>query len=158
MNPQTRSLLVIGFIALVGLGALALMASQYSSILEERPGAAPTAQANHERDTPSTLDRQSGALASVDRFIEARRRIKRALSTSDAPSEPEDASRRLLAARERALVGVGWSLEDYAAVRELYRDWRDQRAGVMGPIVDAFELRIDQLREVELGSFESFDV
>jgi len=158
MNPQTRSLLVIGFIALVGLGALALMASQYSSILEERPGAVPAAQANHEREIPSTLNRQSGALASVDRFIETRRRIKRALPTSDAPSEPEEAARRLLAARQRALSGVGWSLEDYVAVRELYRDWRDQRAGVMGPIVDAFELRIDQLREVELGPFEPLDV
>jgi hypothetical protein len=134
------------------------MASQYNSILEERPGAAPEGQANHERETPSTLDRQSAALASVDRFIEARRRIKRTLPTSGAPSEPEDAARLLLAARERALSGVGWSLEDYAAVRELYRDWWDQRAGVMGPIVDAFELRIDQLREVELGPFEPLDV
>jgi len=160
MNPQTRSLLVAGFVALMGVGALALMAGRYNAILERSAGSAPVGQSDARGDDPSTGRPDAGALASVDRFIEARRRIKQALSSLEseaAPSAPDVATGRLLAARERAVSDVGWSLEEYAALRELYRDWRGQRAGVMGPIVAAFDLRLNRLLEVELGPYEELD-
>jgi hypothetical protein len=161
MSPQTRSLLVIGFFALMGVGALAFIAGRYNAILERRSGTAPVTQTDALGSNPSTRRPEAGALATVDRFIDTRRRIKQALPPLEPgalASAPDAASARLKVARERAVSEVGWSLEDYAALREVYRDWRGQRAGVMGPIVAAFELRIERLLEVELGPYEALDI
>jgi hypothetical protein len=155
MSRETRTILVLLAVSLLGISALALMAHRYGKLLEHRTrpsGAPPASLSTQPRTSPTWTP--DGAQASVDTFIEVRRDMRRELS---AESERRPRGRTVREARQRALSATGMTEEEYATVRGLYRAWRLGRLERSSAVAGAFERRRTELGELDLGAYEGLD-
>lgn len=145
MTPQSRSLLFLSLLASGGAITLSLMAGRYARILQQ--------QAESAELEPTAFD-AGDALRQVDRFIAVRRAVRQAADIEGSRLSPEQLMRE---ARERALSATGLDPKHYAAIRRLYRQWKNGRHDPTHPVLAALELRRVSLRRVDLGSHERFD-
>jgi hypothetical protein len=136
MHHTTRTLLILIFVAVAGVGALGYGAYRYARILEGR--------------MPSTtsLERR------VDAFIEVRRGMRSVIDGWGGGPAQADA---LMLARDRAILMNRVDPGEYAAVRRQYRAWRAGQLRAGTPMAAALERRRQELARVDLGSYESLD-
>jgi hypothetical protein len=123
--------------------ALSSMAQRYGRILDSGAGS-------------GSADTRSAALRQVDRFIDVRKAMIRALEGREGtPAVPV-----MRAARDRALFEARLDIEDYREVRDGYRAWTSGGSVSDGPraeLVEAFESRREELAAVDLEAYEGWD-
>ena len=134
MSRQSRTLLVLVGLGLIGLSLLAYMAHRYGKIAERRG--------------PEIEQ----ALAQVERFIVVRRAMRLSLDTG----EIEDLGDTLRRSRDQALEPARLDPATYATLRSFYREWkRGKLAGTS--MAAAFEMRRAELKRLDLGEGELLD-
>ena len=139
--------------AFVSVLMLSMMARRYVKILELPP----TQGLQRESEAPVSFPRATAeALASVDAFLRVRRAVHAAMLGAPQPSGAAQLP-RLRKARDLALQRHTVDRVEYLRVRSAYRSWRSG-SGAGDDLHDALEKRRLQLREVDLGPHERFDL
>ena len=136
MSPQSRSLLAILAMAIVGVVALGYLANRYTKIA---------------RTTGPAIEQ---ALQRVDAFIVVRRAIRLEIESIGERAPHEDSLRRV---RDGALTDSGMDPAQYAEIRTLYRKWRSGRLHGGMPMARAMERRKAELSQLDLGAYELLD-
>jgi len=167
MSRETRLVVTLVAIAVVGVTALAVVANQYRKRV-----ALPSSTDSTPGDSAATR-----AARLVDGFVEARRAVHVVVAKSPGTMRQLTAavtgdfsrvkgqqmrpSREIVIeyriARYDAFTGKGLTYEDYVAVRTAWRTWSEG-----GPVPDAslaaaFEARRADLDQAGLGEFEPYD-
>jgi len=153
MTRSSRTLIVIGGMALVSVLMLSMMARRYVKILDVQP------MQGQQRESSATLPLPPAtpeALADVDAFILVRRAVRAAMLGNVQPSGAAQLP-RLRLARDQALQRHGVDRIEYLKVRSAYRSWRSG-SPADDDLNDALEARRPLLREVDLGPHERFDL
>ena len=135
MNRETRTLLVLSLLAILGVSSLGYLAQRYSKMALQRAPAV------------------SQALVQVDAFIRVRRVLRLTIDTAT----PATLDESLRTARDRAIADVGLEPARYEEIREAYRQWRRGRLGLATPIGAALQRRGEELMLLDLGDYEVFD-
>ena len=136
MHHTTRTLSILGTIAIGGVVALGYGAHRYSRVLERR------------------LPEDGPVRAQVEAFIAVRRGMRAAIDAAGTGARPVEG---LLAARERALAVGPLDTRAYDELRRAYRAWRAGRLRASAPLGAAFERQRRELDRVDLGVYESLD-
>ena len=168
MSRQGRTVVVIGIIAVAGIGLLALLANRYGGLLSKGETAA-ALEKDAGGGTGEGLDRE------LDVFLAARREIRRNLEAEYGPIEPrrergkvrhanavqDQAMFRALVgirlARDEKLAAAGIPAERYAAIRQAYRLWMDGKKAQDAVLEAAFDRRADEMLTADLAGYEPFD-
>jgi hypothetical protein len=159
-------LLVLVVLAFGGVTVLMLMAQRYSSLRTgraENEAVASRPVSTRAQDPPAAFNTLGAAdeidvaeaQRAVDRFVDIRRAMKTALR--GAAGQPQEAQRRLVEARRRALERSGLGAGEYEQVRVIYRQWRVAEPDLSTPFSRAFASRKEELRAADLGAYESLD-
>ena len=148
MSRQTRLIVILAGMALVGVIALAVVAERYSRVVEQR-------------DDPKGQTTQQAArvaAAQVDAFVRVRLALRKTIDAGvfdDVAPGP-----RALAfgvERHRVLSAARLHDADYRELRGHFRKWRQDPASLTDVWRDAFESRREALAGCELGDLESLD-
>ena len=148
MSRQTRLILILAGMALLGVVALSVVAERYSKVIAQR------------RDGSGQTENQTAqaAAAQVDAFVRVRLALR---VTIDAGTfeDVEPAARALAfsAERDRVLSSVRVQEADYRELRQHFRQWVRDPAKLTGVWKDAFENRRQALAGCGLGELETLD-
>jgi hypothetical protein len=155
MTRESRLLLVVGLLAVLGVTSLALIADRYRRLL---------AETEETTAAPSAED-------AVSRFAAVRREVRRAIDDNlpEVGSAVDPATGRLRSEVSAAvpvivdrkltmLSRVGMTGEEYDRIRRVYLAWLRGEGSVAEPLRRSFESRRAVLEELELGPLEDLDV
>jgi hypothetical protein len=173
MTRETRILLVIGVLAVVGVMSLGLIADRYRRILSEAPRSS-TSGEGRRPDLPLPPAAPSSEDA-VTRFVAVRKEVLRAVEdharaieaavdpetgvlTTKARAELEDVMLRIAERKLGMLARVGLSGGEYDEIRRSYLKWRTGSEGLEDALRRSFESRRTLLEDLELGPLEELDV
>jgi hypothetical protein len=173
MTRESRLLLIVGLLAILGVTSLALIADRYRRLLTEPPGASRSDESRRvEFPLPPVAPSSEDA---VTRFAAVRKEVKRAIDdNSRAIESAVDPATGLLKADAREelnrvipriadrklsmLARVGLSGEEYDRIRRAYLAWLRGEGGLDEGLRRSFESRRSRLDELELGALEELDV
>jgi hypothetical protein len=173
MTRESRILLVIGLLAVLGVTSLLMIADRYRRLLaaEPRPQRASQGEASPEL-------RAAAAAEAVERFLVVREVVVRAIGSNREPlattTDPRtgelrgDASDEVRAAygRTRAeihrlkaveLGRLGMTEHEYDRLRLAFLDWLDGTEGLDEALRGAFEPQRTRLEDLRLGALEILD-
>jgi hypothetical protein len=149
MSRESRLVLSLLAIAIVGVAGLTSIAHQYRKTLVSRPV------------RPGAAAAVSDSARWVDGFLAARSAVKSVASkvrggVDGMRSDPEAMSSYRIE-RFNAFTARGMSYDDYAAVRAAWRAFRDGRFTGDPGLAAAFQARRGELDEAWLGPLEEVD-
>ena len=133
MTRTSRTILVMGLMAVGGVAALTWMAQRYGQALSRQPGAA---EAGDARLPPADAERLVAAYVSVARALDAAR------TNVSSDREREDATRVALS---RALALHDLTPERYRQLETLEQAWRAGSADVPRAYREALERQRDRV-------------
>lgn len=134
MTRGTRTIVVMGLIAVGGVVSLAWMAQRYGDVLSRRGGAArPQATTDELPDSDA------------DRLVEAYLRVRSILAGAHDDS-PAAAQERGVTLTE-ALAAHGLAPEQYQELEAMHRAWRSDSPEVPAAYREAFDRRRERLGE-----------
>jgi hypothetical protein len=136
MHSPARTLLILLFLAVGGVSALAFVAYRYAQVIE----------------TDSSVPAE--AVRRVESFIRVRTAMRREID-SWGGSGPRQ--RELTLVRDRALALHRVDRESYVEIRGLYRNWLAGRLRAGSTMAAMFEGRRSALGRVDLGAYELLD-
>jgi len=155
MTRESRLLLFIGLLAVLGVTSLALIADRYRRMFTE------TREAT---EAPSSED-------AVSRFAAVRKEVLRAIeehapevvsvidpATGKLRNELGDAVPRIVDRKLTMLARVGMKGEEYDRIRRAYLAWLQGEGNIAKPLRRSFESRRTVLEALELGALEDLDV
>ena len=148
MTRQTRLIVVLAGMALVGVVALGLVADRYSRVIARRQAGAvdSNGQAAH------------AAQLQVDAFLRIRTRLCERIDAGDfAGLEPAARALAFGAVRDRARAASRLDPADYREQRQRYRQWKRDPAGSVALWRAAFDAREQEFQVCDLGEFEALD-
>ncbi len=148
MSRQTRLIVILAGMALVGVIALSVVAERYSRVIAKPD------------DGKGQTTRQAArvAAAQVDAFVRVRRALRKTIDAGifdDVAPVP-----RALAfgvERNRVLSAARLHQADYRELRGHFRQWTQDPARLSDVWRDAFESRREALAGCGLGDLESLD-
>jgi hypothetical protein len=148
MSRQTRLIVILTGMALVGVVALGLVANRYSRVIASRQAGAMDSDGQAER----AANRQ------VVAFVRVRKELCARIDEGDFEGV-ETAARELAfnAERDRACAAARLGPADYRELRQRYRQWRRDPAGSVAVWRAAFDAREPEFRACDLGEFEALD-
>ena len=148
MSRQTRLILILAGMALLGVVALSVVAERYSSVIAKRgDGGAQTTQ-------------QAARVAAtqVDAFVRVRLALRKTIDAGTFDGvEPAARALAFSAERARLLSAVRVHEADYRELRQHFRQWTRDPARLSVVWHDAFENRRDELAGCDLGDLEPLD-
>jgi len=148
MSRQSRLIVIIAAMALVGVVVLAMVAERYSKLLGQTDGA----------PRQSTDQAARAAEAQVDAFVRVRSSLRRKLDAGTFDGVDPDARALVFSAeRNRVLSAANVHEADYRELRAHYRQWVRDPARLNDVWQVAFEKRRDDLSGCDLGELESLD-
>ena len=169
MSRESRLLLVIAVLAVLGVTSLALIADRYRRVLTEAPEPPRTGDSRR-GDQPLALSPPSSEDA-VARFAAVRKEVRRAVdenaqgitsvvdpTTGQIRTELSEIIRRIADRKLSMLARVGLSGADYDRIRRAYLAWLRGERGVDETLNRSFESRRDLLEGLELDELEDLDV
>lgn len=169
MSRESRLLLIIGALAVLGVTSLALIADRYRRVLTEAPEAPRTGDSRR-GDQPLPLSPPSSEDA-VARFAAVRKEVRRAVdenaqgitsvvdpATGRLRPELGEIIRRIADRKLNMLAQVGLSGAEYDRIRRAYVAWLRGERGVDETLHPSFESRRELLEGLELGELEDLDV
>jgi len=150
MTRPTRTLLFIGLIAVGAVVVLAMMAQRYSDVFERSRSAG--GSRGVQRSTVAELP-DAEAERYVRALVDIRKALKRALEEQEASSENETRAtmRRVLASE---LAEKGLDRTEYQEMESVFRAWQAGSPDVPRAFREALDRRADELRELDLGSYD----
>jgi len=169
MTRESRLLLVIGVLAILGVTSLAVIADRYRRVLTEPPES-PRVDDRRRGDLPlgSTAPSSEDAVA---RFVAVRKEVRRVVdeNASGITSAVDPATGRLrpelsalvprVADRKLSMLArVGLSGAEYDRIRRAYLAWLRGEGGADEALRLSFESRRGLLEGLDLGALEELDV
>lgn len=168
MTRETRMLLVVGLLSVVGVTSLALIADRYRRLLAEDPEP-------HNRFESRTIDLPPPVPTvdeAVARFaivrgavreivVENEDAIRTARDAETGALRPDVAARLLneIRASKRSLLDrLGMTEREYEQIRDAYHRWRSGQGDLEAAFLESFEKRRDRLESLDLGDLESLDL
>ncbi len=148
MSRQSRLIVILAAMALIGVVVLAMVAERYSKLL------------GREESGPrqSTDQMARAAAAQVDAFIRVRRMLREVVDEGIFDGVPDDARALTFSTeRSRALTVQGVQDIDYRELRGYYRRWSDDPALLADVWRVALEDRRADLAGCGLGELEALD-
>ena len=148
MSRQTRLIIILAGMAVVGVVALFLVADRYSKVAARRG----------DGEGQSTQQAVSAAAAQVDAFVRVRLALRETVDAGTFDGVGPDA--RALAfrvERNRVLSAARIQEADYRELRGHFRQWTQDPARLADVWQDAFESRRQELARCGLGDMELLD-
>jgi type II secretory pathway pseudopilin PulG len=145
MSRESRLVVVLAVISILGVTGLTVMASQYRKSLAKLDGR-----------RGGTTDASARAVRLVDGYLAARRAAKGVVERYPV-SGNADTSGVYRLERSNAFAAHGMTYEDYASVREAWRTYRS--GGLLNDpaLVAVFRARRGELEAAGLGPVEPLD-
>ena len=169
MSRESRLLLIIGVVAVLGVTSLAVIADRYRRVLTEAPEP-PRAADSLRGDQPLPPSPPSSEDA-VARFAAVRKEVRRAVdenaqgitsvvdpATGRLRPELSEIIRRIADRKLSMLARVGLSGAEYDRIRRAYLAWLRGEGGGDETLRPSFESRRAMLEGLELGVLEDLDV
>ncbi|NIM00932.1 MAG: hypothetical protein GTN89_08530 [Acidobacteria bacterium] len=148
MSRQSRLIVIIAGMALIGVVVLAMVAERYSKLLGREEGG-----------PRQTTEQAAGAAAAqVDKFVRVRLALRETVDQGTFDDVAGDAGALAFSAeRSRVLASMGVHDADYRELRRYYRQWSESPALLSGVWEEAFEERRTDLERCGLGELEPLD-
>ena len=169
MSRESRLLLIIAVLAVLGVTSLALIADRYRRVLTEAPEPPRTGDSRR-GDRPVPLSAPSPEDA-VTRFAAVRKEVRRAVdenaegitsvvdpATGRLRPELSEIVRHIADRKLGMLARVGLSGAEYDRIRRAYLAWLRGEREVDETLRPSFESRRGLLEGLELGELEDLDV
>lgn len=173
MTRETRILLVIGVLAVLGVTSLALIADRYRRLLTESPRV--SASDNRRRPGLPLSPAAPSSEDAVTRFAAVRKEVVRAIRdkapaietavdpatgelAADAPEKLGPVIDHIVERKLTMLTRVGLSGGEYDRIRGAYLAWLGHEDGAEKTLNRSFEARRSLLEGLQLGPLEELDV
>lgn len=164
MSRQSRMLIIIGGMAILGVIALALVARKYQEYVPAGQGGNEVVQSvsNEMHNKLATFVRARNALkTSLDEAPYARDVLRDEMAGKETAQRPQSFDMVLLKAvmeRRRVLRDYGMAYEEYAEIRDQYRAWRSDGDGLLQEWKQVFEqAEPDIIAAADLGEYDIMD-
>lgn len=173
MTRQSRMVLIIGVMAVIGVVVLALIANRYAKLAEKKSVKdLQQASAQEEPQAPGSglpLDRQLEAFAAarsaiqvvLDEFPHSREVLVRDAMGEDVPEADVPSHALVLAKirfqREKVFEETGLAKADYVRIRDQYRSWRSGEGEILPEWKEAFEAAPELAEKADLGRYDLLD-
>ena len=148
MSRQTRLIVILAGMALLGVVALFVVAERFSQVIEQ----------HGDGEGPTTQQVARAAAAQVDAFVRVRLALRKTIDAGIF-DDVGPAARALAfrAERNRARSATSLHEADYRELRGYFRQWARDPAQLSDVWQTAFDSRGQELAGCDLGDLETLD-